>query len=75
MAHTILELPEIPRERDKLKAVIGQARYEMRKSRIIRYTSYAIIGLAVLLLLMNGCSGPAASPIDLQTIHLPIVAR
>jgi hypothetical protein len=75
MRHTIIELAEIPRERDKLKAVIGQARYEMRKSKFFRLTSYAIIGIALGILALNGCSGPEVAAADMHAVFLPILVR
>lgn len=76
MPYTILELTEIPRERDRLRAIIGQARYQMRKSRMVRYTAYAIIAIAVMLLSLNACSRPhiLIAPIA-PTIYLPLVMR
>lgn len=72
----ILELPEIPRERDKLRSIIGEARYNARKSRIIRYTSYGII-LVGLMILLYSCSAAQSSAAVTQpiTIYLPIIAE
>jgi hypothetical protein len=72
MRYTILELTEIPRERDRLKAVLGKARYEMRKSRIIRYTSYAIILLGIVILLMGAS---AHTPVAAHHIYIPLIVR
>lgn len=71
----LLELPEIPREREKLKAVIGRARYEARRSKMIRLTAYAIIGIGVLILLLNACSSHTTSIIPHMAVYLPIVIR
>lgn len=68
----VLELPEIPRERNKLKAVLGTARYDARRKKIIRLTSYVIIGIGVLILLLNACSH---APAVYHMAYLPIVIR
>lgn len=68
----VLELPEIPRERNKLKAVLGAARYGARRKKIIRLTSYVMIGIGVLILLLNACSHAPTIP---YMEYLPIVIR
>lgn len=79
MAFDILELPQIPRERDKLKGIIGAARYQRQKSRMMRFASYGMIGLASLLLMLHGCStggsAPTSRPATEQALYLPIVQR
>ena len=71
MGYDILELTEIPRERDKLRAIIGSARYEQRKARIIRFAAYAILVVAALVLVLGGCSHP---PTAHPVIYLPLLA-
>lgn len=75
MAFDILELPSIPRERDKLKAIIGAARYQRRRRRIMRYASYAILVLALLILSLNGCSRPrpASNAHTSAVFYLPAI--
>lgn len=73
MRYTIVELAEIPRERQKLKAVLGTARYEMRKAKFVRITAYAIIAIAILILGFGACSVPPLS--EPWTIYLPLIAR
>lgn len=73
MGFDILELPEIPRERDKLKAIIGQARYERRKSQLMRLSAGVIMCVAVLILLIGACSAPVPSlP---SAVYLPAITR
>lgn len=72
MRFDILELTEIPRERDKLKAIIGSARYQQRKGRMIRLTAYVMIGMGVLVLLIGACSAP---PSPHPAVFLPLVLR
>jgi len=71
----LLELPEIPREKEKLKAVMGRARYEARRGKMIRLTSYVIIGIGVLIVLLNACSMHAPSTIPHMAVYLPLVIR
>lgn len=73
MAFDILELPHIPRERDKLKAIIGTARYQRRRSRMIRYISYGILALGVVILLLNACS--RSVPLPHEALYLPLILR
>lgn len=68
----IVELPEIPRDREKLRAIIGESRYRQLRSRIIRLTSYVIIGIGVLILSLGAFSGPPA-PSYTEAIYLPII--
>lgn len=76
MAFDILELPQIPRERDKLKAIIGHARYQRRRSRMMRFASYAMIAIGFFVLLLNGCNHTsAASPLHQSAVYLPYVPR
>lgn len=73
MGYDILELPEIPREREKLKSIIGQARYRQRKRKIIQTISLCACMLGVVILLLGSCSrAPAAKPHE--AIYLPIIA-
>lgn len=67
----ILELSEIPRERDKLRAVIGTARYERRKSRIIRFVSLGLVALGCIIVLFS-CSAPAKQR---EHIYIPLVTE
>ena len=75
MRYTIVELTEIPREKDKLKAVIGTARYEMRKAKFTRITAYVIIGIALLVLAFGACSVAPQQIAEPWTIYLPLIAR
>jgi hypothetical protein len=72
MRFSILELTEIPRDREKLKAVIGTARYNHRRSKLIRLTAYVMLSVAVLILLFSACSAPAMLP---EAVYLPLVLR
>jgi hypothetical protein len=71
----LLELPEIPRDRNKLKAVIGRARYEARRSKLIRLTAYVMIGIVVLILLLNACFAHTPTTIPHMAVYLPIIIR
>lgn len=77
MAYTILELTEIPREKDKLRAIIGGARYQQRKQKIIRYCAYAIMILAVMILALSACSHQAKpkAKANHSAIYIPLVMR
>lgn len=75
MAYDILELPEIPRDRAKLKAIIGEARYRRRKSRIIQFISYGLIAVAVLILGLGSCSYAPAASTGVEAIYLPIISE
>lgn len=75
MKYDILELPEIPRDKAKLKAVIGEARYRARKAAIIRTISLSMVAIAVLILALGSCSRAPAAPINQATIYLPLVER
>lgn len=73
MRFDILELKEIPRERDKLKATIGEARYHARRRRMMRVASYVMIAIATCLLAFSACATPAASPPP--AVYLPLTLR
>ena len=68
----ILELTEIPREKDKLKAIIGTARYEQRKRQIIQIASYVILFVAFAVLALGACSHSTPLPHG-HPIYLPLL--
>lgn len=68
----IIELTQIPRERDKLKAIIGEARYRHRKQQLIRFATYAILVIGMVVLALGACSHGA--PVPQPTIYLPLLA-
>ena len=75
MAFDILELPSIPRERDKLKAIMGEARYKAKKSRLVRLFSYAIIAIGVMILGFSSCAAPSHHPEAAYHLYLPVTLR
>lgn len=74
MAFDILELPEIPRDKAKLTSIVGSARYERRKSRIIRVISGVIIGLALVIMFMSAIPGSSAPSLN-ESLYLPTLMR
>ena len=48
--HDILELPEIPREKVALRQIIGKARRETKKSRLIQWAALNLVFWAVIIL-------------------------
>jgi heme/copper-type cytochrome/quinol oxidase subunit 1 len=75
MAFDILELPSIPRERDKLKAIMGEARYKAKKSRFIRLLSYVIIAIGVVILSLGSCAAPSTPHEAAYLTYLPLSQR
>ena len=68
----ILELPSIPRKREDLKVLIATARRDRRRARMMRYASYGIIALGVMILTLGSCTHPAAMS---YVSYLSIVTR
>lgn len=73
MAYDILELASIPREKDKLRGLLGEARYHRRVARIQRVAALVIMMLAVVLLFWSCGLNPGMTIVE--TVYLPIVAR
>ena len=73
MAYDILEVASIPRERDKLRGLLGEARYHRRIARIQRVAALVIMVLAVVLLFWSCSSNPGMTVVE--TLYLPLVAR
>jgi len=48
--HDILELAQIPREKVALRQLIGQARREMKKSRLIRWAALNLVAWGVFIM-------------------------
>lgn len=48
--HDILELPQIPREKVALRQIVGKARREMKKSRLIKWAALNIAAWGVFIL-------------------------
>jgi hypothetical protein len=74
MAYDILEVASIPRERDKLRGLLGEARYHRRIARIQRVAALVIMVLAVVLLFWS-CSMSNPGMTVVETLYLPLVAR
>ena len=72
MRFDILELTEIPREKDKLKAIIGTARYEQRKRQLIQIATYVILAIAIAMLALGACSHGTPIPHG-HPIYLPLL--
>jgi hypothetical protein len=45
--HQIIELPVIPRKKDELQALIGEAREQRRRARMINMASICVVVLAL----------------------------
>jgi hypothetical protein len=60
--HDIIEVPSIPRDRAKLKAIIGTARHQKRRSNLMRLASYAMIAVALSLLMIRSLPTAARVP-------------
>jgi hypothetical protein len=76
--HDVLELPSIPRERDKLRAIIGAARYQRRRSTMIRIVSTILVVVSLLMLMrLRPATTPAQAMVlsghRTNALYLPIV--
>ena len=74
MAYDILEIASIPREKDKLRGLLGEARYHRRIARIQRVATVVIMVIAAVLLFWS-CSVISPDLTVVETIYLPLVAR
>jgi len=76
--HDVLELPSIPRERDKLRAIIGTARYQRRKSTVIRVMCTLLVVVSLLMLMrLRPATTPAQAMVlsgnRTNALYLPVV--
>lgn len=76
--HDILELPSIPREKDKLRAVVGEARSVRKRHNLIQFASFNLIGWAVFILgswMWPSAEANSVAVSQLFTIYLPTIIR
>jgi hypothetical protein len=71
--HHILEMATIPRERDKLRYALGQARHAKRKSNLARWAAINLLGWALIVMFWWTPDSVAVSKSDIITIYLPII--
>lgn len=53
MRHDILFLPSIPRQKDKLTAMLNEARHVRRKQQMIQYVTAAMVIAGILILIIG----------------------
>ncbi len=66
--HDILELSTVPREKGKLAALIGRARYQKRKRTLMSTVSVLLIIIGVVILLVR--SNPSSSAGGRHASHI-----
>lgn len=75
--HDVLEIPAIPRERDKFNAIIGAARFQKRKSNLIHFAVYNLLIWSVIILMMRAWPVAPARAVPLRnrtnSLFLPVV--
>lgn len=76
----ILDLPDIPREKKALQALINEARHQAFVQRWLRRGAVALLGVMIVgggcYAAGNGDSPAAAEPADQQvTIYIPMVRK
>lgn len=74
MRHDIVELPSVPRKRDELRAIIGTARYQRRKSNLIRWAAYNLIGWALILIVLRTWPQPVPSHQGTHSLYIPVIS-
>lgn len=65
--HDILELPQLPRERGVLQAVINEARHQRKKSRLVRWAAGNITVWALYILVVWTPMHRPAAPVQAHT--------
>jgi hypothetical protein len=74
--HHILELSAIPREKDKLRQALGQARHAKRRSNLMRWAAINLLGWSLIVPFWSQQSGTVTASQPYQTtIYLPIVLK
>jgi|WetSurMetagenome_2_1015567.scaffolds.fasta_scaffold597916_2 hypothetical protein len=69
----ILELPSVPRDAGKLKAIIGQARAASRKRNLIRWAALNLCCWALFVVVTH--AAPASPSPSGHLVYLPVISR
>lgn len=73
MRHDILEIASVPRKQSELKALIGVARQNRRKSNLTRFAAANLVAWALIVLVLHGCAGTPRVAVSQYDLFLPVV--